>query len=190
LESLKLEQLKPELQAIHDSIHNILAALEEKSIAKSEINHKTKSLVSLANTFYQQNISELLELSKVVRANFNDETERFLFLARFRTELKVLWDMSKACGRYFRQIVLLLQDSLLSLTNEELKIKHLEAFDSTLQRLMKDSVSLEDARQVNRILLDAGLDTLSWSGIADLYFFPLISFDQTFLSLHYAQGQA
>ncbi|MBC8231360.1 hypothetical protein H8E77_17550 [bacterium] len=158
MESLRLEQLKPELQAIHDSIHNILAVLEEESMDKGEI-----------SDFYQQNISELLELSKVVRANFNDENERFILLSRFRAGLKVLWDMSKAHGKYFRQIVLLLQDSLLSLTSEELEIKHLETFDSILQRLMKDSVSLEDARQVNRILLDADLDTLSWSGIADLY---------------------
>ncbi|MFQ6041526.1 MAG: hypothetical protein ACE5PV_11775 [Candidatus Poribacteria bacterium] len=158
MESLKLEQLKPEIQAIHDSIHNILASLGEESIAKGEI-----------NALYRQKISEMLELSKVVRENFSDEAERFLFLARFRTDLKTLWDVSKVCGRYFRQIVLLLQDSLLSLTSEELEIKHLEALDSALRRLMKDSITLEDARQVNRALLDAGLDTLGWSGIADLY---------------------
>lgn len=155
---IKLEQLKPEIQAIHDSIHNILAVLEEESVAKDEI-----------NVLHQQKISEMLELSNPVRANFSDEDERFLFLTRFRTNLKVLWDVSKARGRYFRQIVLLLQDSLLSPTSEKLEIKHLEALDSALRRLAEDSVTLEDARQVNRALLDADLDTLSWSGIADLY---------------------
>lgn len=101
----------------------------------------------------------LNRLLSEVRNNFEDKVYRQIFFFNFKETLNKLWDIS-GMEKNFREGISLLEDAVLHLKAEHIKIHQIDALEKALSILSKIDMTDDDLRTCDRILFEAEMYTI------------------------------